>query len=99
MAPHTAPIVNWLFSRGFSYSGLDLLLAHCGQAHPLPCAVLGPGVFERDLAGKCGAWTQYRFLRFLLSAGLTHRLSYTALSLPEGTESNSLRRKTTWGGW
>lgn len=72
---------------------------HCPPEGQVECAVLGPGVFERDLAGKCGAWTQYRFLRFLLSAGLTHHLSYTALSLPEGTECNSLRRKTTWGDW
>lgn len=63
----------------------------------MECAVLGPSVLERDLAGKCEAWTQYRFLRLLLSAGLTHHPSYTAQSLPEGTESNRLRRKTVMG--
>lgn len=103
MAPHTAPIVDWLFSRGFPNSRLDLLWltvdrpTHYPPGGQVECAVLGPGVFERDLAGKCEAWTQYRFLRLLLSAGLTHHPSYTAMSFPEGTENNSLRRKTDMG--
>lgn len=74
-------------------------LTHCPPGGQVECAVLGPGVFERDLAGKCGAWTQYRFLRFLLSAGLTHRPSTLPCLFLKALKVTLLEGKQTWGGW